>query len=55
MTPSSVVDYVILHELVHLKIKNHSKDFWAQVGKLMPDYKKHMAWLKKNGKLLTLE
>jgi hypothetical protein len=55
MAPSSVVDYVIVHELVHLKIKNHSKEFWAQVGKLMPDYKKHMAWLKKNGKFLTLE
>lgn len=55
MAPSSVVDYVVLHELVHLKIKNHSKVFWAQVGNLMPDYKKHVNWLKKNGKFLTLE
>lgn len=55
MAPSSVVDYVILHELVHLKIKNHSKDFWSQVGKLMPGYKKHVSWLKKNSRQLTIE
>jgi predicted metal-dependent hydrolase len=55
MAPSSVVDYVILHELVHLKIKNHSRDFWGQLGKLMPDYKKYVTWLKKNGKYLTIE
>ncbi len=55
MAPPQVVDYVVIHELVHLKLKNHSKDFWAQVGKLMPDYKKHITWLKKNGKHLTIE
>jgi len=54
MAPLEVVDYVVLHELVHLKVKNHSKTFWSSVAALMPDYKRHVNWLKKNGRLLTL-
>jgi predicted metal-dependent hydrolase len=50
--PAEVVDYVILHELVHTQIHNHSKTFWNKVGELMPDYKRRLAWLKKNGKFL---
>jgi predicted metal-dependent hydrolase len=50
--PLEVVDYVVLHELVHTQIKNHSKAFWKRLGELMPDYKRHQAWLKKNGKFL---
>ena len=34
-----VIDYVIIHELVHTKIKNHSSVFWAEVEKYCPDYK----------------
>ncbi|KAF0106345.1 MAG: metal-dependent hydrolase [Anaerolineaceae bacterium] len=54
MAPPEVVDYVVVHELVHTKIKNHSKTFWARVGELMPAYKTHVRWLKQNGKTLTL-
>jgi len=54
MAPPDVIDYVVLHELVHLKIKNHSRTFWNGVAALMPDYKRHVDWLKKNGRLLTL-
>jgi hypothetical protein len=54
MAPLEVVDYVVVHELVHLKVKNHSKKFWTQVAAILPDYKRHVAWLKKNGKYLTL-
>lgn len=54
MAPAEVIDYVIVHELVHLKIKNHSKKFWSAVAEHMPDYKKHVEYLKKNGKYLTL-
>lgn len=48
MAPPSVIDYVIIHELVHLEIKNHSKKFWAKVKSLMPDYKQQQQWLKTN-------
>jgi len=54
MAPLPVVDYVIVHELVHLDEKNHSKTFWNKVKMLMTDYKKHQEWLKKNGHLLRL-
>lgn len=55
MAPAVVIDYVIIHELVHLEIRNHSAKFWARVGEIMPDYKKHVAWLRKQGRFLTLE
>ena len=54
MAPLEVIDYVVLHELVHLKVRNHSRTFWEGVAALMPEYKKHVAWLKKNGGRLTL-
>ncbi len=38
--PIEVMDYVIVHELAHIKHKNHSKDFWNLVGQYCPDYKK---------------
>ena len=52
MAPLEVLDYVVLHELVHTKIRNHSKTFWNRLGELMPDYKRRLTWLKKNGKFL---
>ncbi len=54
MAPPAVIDYVIVHELAHLDIKNHSPAFWARVGEILPDYKKQVAWLRRNGRLLTL-
>jgi predicted metal-dependent hydrolase len=54
MAPPETIDYVIIHELVHLNIKNHSKTFWNAVAALMPDYKKHVDWLKKNGQNLDV-
>jgi len=54
MAPLPVVDYVIVHELVHLDEKNHSKTFWNKVKMLITDYKKHQEWLKKSGHLLRL-
>lgn len=53
MAPPKVVDYVIVHELMHLKQKNHSYKFWAEVTKIMPDYKQDERWLKQNGHLLA--
>lgn len=37
--PLEVIEYVVIHELAHIKHKNHSKDFWALVKKYCPDYK----------------
>ena len=54
MAPPEVIDYVIVHELAHLKIKNHSKSFWEAVESLLPDYKIHLAWLKKQGHTLDI-
>jgi hypothetical protein len=54
MAPLDVVDYVVIHELAHLKVKNHSKIFWDGVAALMPDYKRRMAWLKTNRHLMIL-
>ncbi len=53
MAPLEVVDYVIIHELVHTQVRNHSRTFWQRVAKLMPDYKQRMLWLKKNSRQLN--
>jgi predicted metal-dependent hydrolase len=49
MAPMKVIDYVIIHELVHTIHRNHSVDFWSSVESIMPDYKEHKLWLKANG------
>jgi predicted metal-dependent hydrolase len=55
MAPVEIIDYVVIHELIHLEIKNHSSSFWKKVQDRVPDYKKRRAWLKDNGYLLTLD
>lgn len=55
MTPLPIIDSVVVHELVHLEVKNHSKAFWNKVEILDPDYKEHKDWLKNNGHLLRLK
>ncbi len=47
-TPRKMIDYVILHELAHLKIKGHRHEFWAYLEKFMPDYEKRKTWLEQN-------
>jgi len=54
MAPLSVVDYVVVHELVHLEERNHTKFFWTKVKMLIPEYEKYKQWLKENGYLLRL-
>lgn len=50
--PPAVFQYVLAHEMAHLKEMNHSPKFWAEVARLMPDYKTHQKWLKQNGAML---
>ncbi|MBT4989829.1 MAG: M48 family metallopeptidase [Rickettsiales bacterium] len=52
MAPSDVIDYVVVHELSHIKHKNHSKQFWETVKNTLPLYQIHKKWLKENGHLL---
>lgn len=49
-----VVDYVVVHELVHIKEQNHSAKFWKKVELLLPDYRSNRQWMKENGYLLAI-
>lgn len=48
MTPPEAIDSVIIHELCHLRVMNHSKAFWDLVEEHCPDYKKWQQWFKEN-------
>lgn len=47
--PINVIDYVIIHELSHLKHMNHSRNFWNEVNSFFPQFKESKNWLKVNG------
>lgn len=49
LMPPEIIDYVVVHELCHRKELNHSPGFWAEVSKIIPDYKNHIVWLKEHG------
>lgn len=52
LTPPEVIDYVVVHELCHLKEMNHSKAFWKEVEKTLPDYKRNRKWLRDEGDII---
>jgi predicted metal-dependent hydrolase len=54
MASLTVIDYILIHELVHIREKNHSKRFWTTLESILPDYRKHRLWLKENGHLLQV-
>ena len=55
LAPPEVLDYVVVHELCHRKQMNHSKAFWLEVEKVLPDYKEARKWLKEEGsQMITL-
>ena len=51
-TPPFVRDYIILHELIHLREMNHSSRFWREVERVCPDYETAERWLKQHSALL---
>jgi predicted metal-dependent hydrolase len=53
-TPESVRDYIIHHELMHLREMNHSSRFWARVEEVCPGWREAERWIKRNGSLVGL-
>lgn len=51
--PEHVLDYVVVHELVHLEEKNHDEKFWSRVREIYPDYKKSNRWLAEESSKLV--
>ena len=54
MATEEAIDYVIVHELCHRKYMDHSKSFWGEVKKVLPDYKEREKWLEENSVNMTL-
>lgn len=54
MAPPEILNYVVVHELCHLKHPNHQSEFWQMLENIMPDYADRRHWLKKNGHKLGL-
>ena len=52
--PKEVIDYVVVHELAHIRHKNHSRLFWQEVEKYIPDWKNRRKWLKAHGILMEI-
>ena len=54
LAPMDVIDYVVVHELSHLRVRNHSQKFWKVVESILPGYKAQRKWLRVHGGNLTL-
>ena len=55
LAPPDVMDYVVIHELAHLREMNHSRRFWAIVAEFAPEYRRHRKWLHDNCRALRRE
>jgi len=54
LCPEQIIDYIIIHELVHTEIKNHSKTYWRRVKSIYPYYKECERWLKENRAIVEM-
>lgn len=54
MAPQAVLDYIVVHELCHLRHRDHSKSYWNLVEGIIPDHKEKRKWLKENGRSLMV-
>ena len=52
--PPEIVDYVVVHELVHISQPDHSKKFWNKVKEVLPDFERRRDWLRENERLLRI-
>ena len=54
MAPLTVIDYIVVHELCHLRHRDHSEAFWNEVDKVLPQYRERKEWLRQRGAHLDL-
>lgn len=54
MAPQTVIDYIVVHELCHLRHRDHSDAFWNEVDKVLPRYRERREWLRMNGAALDV-
>lgn len=54
MAPQFVFDYILVHELVHLKYHRHDNDFWQIIAVIVPEYESAKSWLLRNGIKMNL-
>lgn len=54
MAPQTVIDYIVVHELCHMRHRYHSDAFWNEVDKVMPQYRLRKEWLRANGAALDI-
>jgi predicted metal-dependent hydrolase len=55
LAPEPVFEYVVVHELCHLRERHHQPAFWRLVGEVLPGYETQRRWLRTNGQLLSLQ
>jgi predicted metal-dependent hydrolase len=51
---TSVIDYILIHELCHMVQKNHSDKYWKEVKRILPNYEKSKSWLRTNNNLIKI-
>jgi len=54
MAPQTIIDYIVVHELCHIRHRDHSEAFWNEVDKVMPAFAERKAWLRLRGAGLNL-
>jgi predicted metal-dependent hydrolase len=54
LAPAAVLDYVVWHEVCHLRVMDHSPAFWSELERWCPDYRVHKEWLRRHGPTLVL-
>ena len=52
MLEPPLAEYVVVHELAHLKVGSHSSEYWALVSSLLPDAQRRRRWLREAGRIL---
>jgi predicted metal-dependent hydrolase len=54
MAPQTVIDYIVVHELCHLRHRDHTDAFWNEVDKVLPNFRERKEWLRKHGAALDV-